>query len=140
MPDPTPAATLTAEERRRLDRWILDVIDAQAHELAVLREVAAESNAVCACGCPAEDHEHYGEDGEACAHEDHECVRTSRAVLSMLAALRAQVETIREETLAEAVRAIERMKNPRPEIMSGWIGGKAAALEVLEALRQRDRP
>lgn len=53
-----------------------------------LREVLRDSNAVCACGCPVDAHENYGEDGECCESDEHECVRTSIAVAGMLDALR----------------------------------------------------
>jgi len=60
----------------------------------LLQEICNESNAVCACGCPADEHESYEEDGECCGYEDHECVRTSQAVLGMLQRLRAEVERL----------------------------------------------
>ena len=53
-----------------------------------LRELLVKSNAVCACGCPADEHESYGEEGESCANKDHDCVRTSGSVLSMLSGAR----------------------------------------------------
>lgn len=56
-----------------------------------LRAVLAESAAVCACGCSDVDHESYGEDGESCGHDDHECYRTSPAASSALSTLRAQL-------------------------------------------------
>lgn len=61
---------------------------------ASLREIANESNAVCACGCPRADHENYGEDGEACEREDHHCYRTSRGAQADLLALRGQIEQL----------------------------------------------
>jgi len=57
-------------------------------EMKRLTEVCKESNSVCACGCPPGDHESYGEEGECCGVEGHECIRTSRAVLAMLTRLR----------------------------------------------------
>lgn len=57
-----------------------------------------EANAVCVCGCPEAAHENYGEDGEACEHEDHQCVRTNRAVLTIIAGLTTRLAT-KEERL-----------------------------------------
>lgn len=56
------------------------------------RELLRLSNAVCACGCPSEAHENYGEDGQSCGEASHECVPTSPAVLQMLTVLRLQGE------------------------------------------------
>lgn len=50
-----------------------------------LTVVATESNAVCACLCPLNEHENYGEDGEGCGNPYHDCVRTSHAVANILA-------------------------------------------------------
>lgn len=54
-----------------------------------LVSIVAEALAVCACGCPATDHESYGEDGESCGRNGHECIRTSQAVLTLLQQYRA---------------------------------------------------
>lgn len=89
------AATMTRDEARRvmLDIWhFLDepglaALAPPAEEIARLRAVCDESNAVCACGCPVDEHERY-EEGESCANPMHECLRTSKAVYSMLYALR----------------------------------------------------
>jgi hypothetical protein len=61
---------------------------ALAAELRQLREVCAESNAVCVCGCPDAEHEHVDEGGECCGVDGHECVRTSVTVLAMLEQMR----------------------------------------------------
>ena len=66
-------------------------------EVSRLREALNVSNSVCACGCPIGEHENYGEDGEACETEDHECVRTSAAVADMLELLRADVSRLQQE-------------------------------------------
>ena len=42
-------------------------------------------------GCPIDEHENYGEDGMNCPVEGHECVPTSKAVLSMLGDLRREI-------------------------------------------------
>ncbi len=47
-----------------------------------------EDNAVCLCGCPPEEHESQGEDGEQCAHEDHDCIRVCRAARNAFVAMR----------------------------------------------------
>lgn len=79
---------------------------AQVNEL---RPVCEESNAVCACGCPPDEHENYGEDGECCNNPEHKCVRTSYAVAAMLADALAQVrEAEAPEALRKAARVILR--------------------------------
>lgn len=82
--------TVTAALRRPAGAFYSDV----PKHVRALVEVAAEANAVCACGCPEGDHETYDEDGQSCTHDDHCCVRTSAAVLSML-------ETSRRELAGE---------------------------------------
>ncbi len=77
--------TLIAERQRHAadhcDVRNLPVI-ARALETAEA-ELAAE-RAVCLCGCPATEHENYGEDGEQCKHEDHVCLRVVRGVLEVV--------------------------------------------------------
>ena len=53
-----------------------------------LEALLRECNAVCLCGCPDEEHESYGEDGESCGHDDHECIRVAPAVLAYVNKLR----------------------------------------------------
>jgi hypothetical protein len=60
-------------------------------ENASLRERLAEDNEVCVCGCPTDEHESYGEDGEGCGNDDHECVRTCIAVRGIVRSLREQL-------------------------------------------------
>lgn len=86
-----------ADNLRRFARAYL----AQMDEIERLREFAAEGAAVCSCGCPPEDHENYGEDGEGCTNPDHVCMRTSRGVLSELTAHRARIAKL--EKVAEAL-------------------------------------
>lgn len=57
-------------------------------EVARLTALLRECNAVCLCGCPASEHESYGEDGESCADEGHECIRVAPAVLAYVNKLR----------------------------------------------------
>ncbi len=65
----------------------LEAADARATQL---QQALEASNAVCSCGCPESEHENYGEDGQACENEDHQCVPTNRAVITMLNDLRAR--------------------------------------------------
>lgn len=57
-------------------------------EVARLTALLRECNAVCLCGCPDSEHESYGEDGESCGHDDHECIRVAPAVLAYVNKLR----------------------------------------------------
>jgi hypothetical protein len=45
--------------------------------------------AVCLCGCPPDVHENYGEDGESCGNDDHDCIRVSVGVAQAFARVRA---------------------------------------------------
>lgn len=65
-------------------------------EVEQLTVIANESNAVCACLCPVNEHENYGEEGESCENPNHECVRTSHAVANILAARKADIERLTE--------------------------------------------
>jgi hypothetical protein len=58
--------------------------DQQAGALVTLREALNAHSDTCVCGCPVADHEFYEEGGEACGHDDHECLRASRAVAAMM--------------------------------------------------------
>ncbi len=92
-----------------VDRLVVEAID--QHDAAVaaerenatlqaerdiLRDVCNESNAVCVCGCLNGAHENYGEDGECCGVEGHECIRTCEAVAAKVATLQAQLVTAQE--------------------------------------------
>lgn len=67
---------------------LLEVDAAHRAEVERLTGLLEECNAVCLCGCPAGEHESYGEDGESCGHDDHECIRVAPAVLAHVEALR----------------------------------------------------
>lgn len=73
-----------------------------------LEALLRECNAVCLCGCPDSEHESYGEDGESCGHDDHECIRVPKAVLAYVERLRSTPpppsDAVREA--AEVVRTI----------------------------------
>ena len=92
-----------AEAERKIDD-LRDEVSAQtarAEEaeasLAEREALLHECNAVCLCGCPESEHESYGEDGESCGHDDHECLRVPRSVL-------AYVETLRRAPVRDEVR------------------------------------
>ena len=78
------------EAERKIDelRDELSAQTARAEEaeasLAEREEALRECNAVCLCGCPESEHESYGEDGESCADESHECLRVAPAVLGIV--------------------------------------------------------
>ena len=58
---------------------------------ARIKELEAERNAdraVCICGCPPSEHTSYGEDGECCEHDDHECIRVCVAARDIAIGLR----------------------------------------------------
>jgi hypothetical protein len=80
----------------------LDQIVKLKGQVADLRAVCLESNAVCLCGCPDSEHERY-DDGEGCGHDDHECVRASVTVADMIFAGRRHVQ----ELLRENHRIVE---------------------------------
>ena len=46
-------------------------------KLAAAEAELREERAVCVCGCPPYEHESYGEDGESCGSEDHDCLLVS---------------------------------------------------------------
>lgn len=79
------------EVRRRL-RGAIEALLAAGPEgkapghdrIAELESLLRECNAVCLCGCPESEHESYGEDGESCADEGHECIRVAPAVLEIV--------------------------------------------------------
>lgn len=72
-------------------------------ECASLREQLREASAVCACGHPDSDHEHYGEDG--LTHDcEHDCIRVSPAVASVIASLREQIRLLREASSEQDMR------------------------------------
>ena len=57
---------------------------------------------VCVCGCPISEHENYGEEGESCEHEDHQCLRTCPGIAEMFV-----VERTARESAEARVRALE---------------------------------
>jgi hypothetical protein len=60
--------------------------DALTAKVLDLEARVAEDNEVCLCGCA--DHEQYGEDGESCGSEGHECLRVCPAVAALFAEMR----------------------------------------------------
>lgn len=107
----------------RMSNYI-DEVAALRSALAEREAVLCESNAVCACGCPASEHESYGEDGESCGEEGHECVRTSRSVAMMLVALRFRVAELETE-----VRALTNERNAALDLSEK----RGAAYDIAEA-------
>ena len=89
------SAALAAAESR-LSRATTALRGAEA-SLAEREALLHECNAVCLCGCPESEHESYGEDGESCGHDDHECLRVPKSVL-------AYVETLRRTPARDEVR------------------------------------
>ncbi len=100
------------------DWWCPSYEAALLDAYVALRAELMTDRAVCICGCPNETHESYGEDGEACEHEDHECLRVPVAVRDMFVALRARVVELKvsmvrhftEEHLAGDGPEIDRWK------------------------------
>lgn len=77
---PAPPSTAPAAELKRRH---------PGHDrIGELESLLRECNAVCLCGCPESEHESYGEDGESCGHDDHECLRVPKAVLAYVERLR----------------------------------------------------
>lgn len=62
-----------------------------------LKAMVADDRRFCLCGCPVEEHENYGEDGESCGDGDHVCLRVPAAVAAAFAEyerLRAALEDL----------------------------------------------
>jgi ribosomal protein L37AE/L43A len=99
---PAPPSTAPAAELKRRP---------PGHDrIGELEALLRECNAVCLCGCPASEHESYGEDGESCADEEHECIRVAPAVLAYVQDLRQQWADLGEDY--EGLRA--RINPPHP--------------------------
>lgn len=95
-------AFVNAELRTREAEAQLEQV---TRERDALRKELHEERAVCICGCPAGDHENYGEDGESCPHEDHQCLRVCRGAAAVVATLRAQLASAKADALREAADA-----------------------------------
>ena len=102
-------------------RWLADAVrailaawpeaKAPGHDrIAELESLLRECNAVCLCGCPDSEHESYGEDGESCGDEEHECIRVPSAVLAYVQDLRQNWADLGEDY--EGLRA--RINPPHP--------------------------
>ena len=122
---------------------IIAALAAPSPQQEQLLEVCHESNAVCICGCPVAEHENYGDEGEACEHPEHECLRTSKAVYAVIYTLRAKLaapspaaERIAEleQKCAEAVDTRRRSNLAMADEVA-WEREKAAGLrERIEQL------
>ena len=90
------AATLEGElkEASRLAKKEADVYRKSVEDRDRLERELGESNAVCICGCPV--HESYGEDGESCGVDSHDCIRVSASAATLYAKLQQEVERLRE--------------------------------------------
>ena len=87
-----------ADARRRAEEYLrfwghnesdgMEIMRALLARIVELESLLRECNAVCLCGCPESEHESYGEDGESCADEGHECIRVAPAVLAYVERLR----------------------------------------------------
>jgi hypothetical protein len=75
------------KEAAQRDKNAIDLARCNIAREAAEKELA-ESNAVCVCGCPESAHESYGEDGDSCEDDTHECMRTSKAVYAIVHQLR----------------------------------------------------
>lgn len=89
--------------------------------IAELESLLRECNAVCLCGCPESEHESYGEDGESCADEGHECIRVAPAVLEIVQRYRvALAGTPAPRPAQDAVReAAERADKAMRDVFGG---------------------
>ena len=74
-----------------------ETIRQQAAQIEALKEIADEAFGVCICGCQLSEHENYGEDGEQCENEMHECIRTSKAAYAVVHTLRARLAAVEAE-------------------------------------------
>lgn len=70
--------------------------DDVATQVRALVRRASEDSAACICGCPLDEHETYGEDGESCGNETHECFRVSASVAETVNNLRQANERLTE--------------------------------------------
>lgn len=102
-----PDARRRAEEYLRLwghnESEGIKIMRALLARIVELESLLRECNAVCLCGCPASEHESYGEDGESCADEGHECIRVAPAVLDYVNRLRSRALPPEVEAAAEDV-------------------------------------
>lgn len=78
-------------ESRVLEYYTAWKMRARAAE-ATLKELSE-----CACGCPMTQHESYGEDGESCGNDNHDCVRVFPAVALRLRGLEGWVRDLEAE-------------------------------------------
>jgi hypothetical protein len=132
------AASSEAENCEVLEKAVARLIKANAEVADINAEYLQtlhESNAVCACGCPIEAHENYGEDGMSCPAEGHDCLPTSKAVLSMLERLR---EDLIDEQTASDLHAV--LNRRAAKALGKPVSGKNSTWhdipEQIEALRE----
>ena len=152
-PAPSPAERMDDAEFERLRVWnirygewsapgeislALDALIAEARRArasdAALRAALAETTGVFLCGCPPEDHESYGEDGESCGHDDHECIRTCRAIQTLYTRRSAALKKAEEENERLLKRFREECDCVRLEQQRDTAEARVAELE--KALRE----
>jgi hypothetical protein len=99
-----------------------------------LEERVDEDNAVCLCGCPASDHEQFGEDGEQCEHEDHVCQRVAPSVRDLFVEMRRE----RDEAQEQLREAQEERNFLKKEVAGMWHhfyqGGEPPTIEKIQDL------
>jgi len=124
------------EEERQKDK-AREAEAALREENERLRELLHVCNEVCICGCPPSEHESCGEEGEACAKDEHECLRTCPAILSMYSDVQDQVETLREENVTvRATRDAYRIDAER--YGDAWEEAKARVAALTKALEEAE--
>ncbi len=81
--DEKPWTDLAKMVKDLLDYYPL-MPEAYRNAIHTLLEELANERAVCICGCPVDQHENYGEDGESCEVKEHQCLRVCVAVRNLL--------------------------------------------------------
>lgn len=97
-----------------------------------------EALAVCACGCDAAAHESYGEDGESCGRDDHDCYRTSKAAVMDLA-IRREALVLAEGRAQKAEREVQAVLK-RAERAEEELGNLGYEIEGLLGPLTEDAP
>lgn len=103
-------------------------------DAATILDELKSDRAVCLCGCPDADHENYGEDGESCDVEGHECVRVCAAAGEIVARLRRAQEAMAGTTQADlAFMRIRELEQTSKEV------GSLFELTLKRITAERDR-
>ena len=145
MPDQTPPATLTAADVNAPTIRLRDLIRYCRGKLLdeqLIARLAALRDEYAALLSDAKLSGELPYSARRLESYDDLRVRLDQQAVE-LTALRAQVVTIREQTLKEALAAVKAEHLEDPQETDGDAGYEHAigdAVNVLEALRQRDRP